>query len=340
MRVVVAHPGPSFSVHDVYVGWVDALRELGVHVIEYNLDHRLAFYDEALMPTEYQGRFRKALTPDQAVELATNGIYAALYKARPDVLFAVSGFFLPPDVYTRARVYGTRVVILHTESPYEDDRQMQLAALADVNLLNDPTNLERFAQVATTYYAPHAYRPDVHAPGPTSLPPCDLAFVGTGYPSRIDFFERMGLTGLDVRLGGNWQALTEESPLGQWLISAPTECLANEDAVALYRSARCGINFYRREARPGQDAAGWAMGPREVEMAASGLFFLRDARPEGDDVLSMLPRFATPEDAGEQLRWWLAHDDDRQAVADKARAAIAGRTFLNNAAGLLRLLEI
>jgi hypothetical protein len=81
------------------------------------------------------------------------------------------------------------------------------------------------------------------------------------------------------------------------------------------------------------------MGPREVEMAATGLFFLRDPRGEGDEILDMLPTFASPEDASEQLRYWLAHDDERQALAGKAREAVADRTFHNHAATLLRLLD-
>ena len=37
MRILIVHPGPDFSVHDVHVGYVEALRELGVETVEYNL---------------------------------------------------------------------------------------------------------------------------------------------------------------------------------------------------------------------------------------------------------------------------------------------------------------
>jgi spore maturation protein CgeB len=53
----------------------------------------------------------------------------------------------------------------------------------------------------------------------------------------------------------------------------------------------------------------------------------------------MLPTFAGPEDASEQLKWWLGHDDERRELALKAQAAVADRTFDNHAARLLRLLE-
>lgn len=339
MRILAAHPGPSFSVHDCYIGWVEALRALGNQVVEFNLSERLTLYDLALVEVG-PGTMRKALTAEQAQQLAVNGLYAALYKVRPDVLFAVSAFFYPPELLDLARAYGTRVVVLHTESPYEDGRQLQTAEHADLNLINDPTNLEAFRRVAPTEYVPHSYRPDIHHPGPGDPKlSADFAFVGTGFESRIDFFERMNFDGLDVLLGGNWKQLTEDSPLRPFVAHEPDECMDNTETAQVYRSAKVGLNLYRREAEAAHLAVGQAMGPREVEMAASGMFFLRDPRPEGDELLPMLPTFTTPEDASDQLRYWLTKPDTRHELATKAREAIADRTFHNQAARVLRLLN-
>ena len=340
MRILVAAPGPAFSVQDVYAGWVEALGELGAHVVGFNLDERLSFYDEALLPTLTPDVFRKALTSEQAHELAVNGLNAALYKVRPDLLIVISGFFLPPEVYVRARTYGTRVVLIHTEEPYELDRDLARAPYADLNLLNDPTHLARFQQVGPALYLPHAFRPSVHHPGPP-LPDleCDLAFVGTGYASRIAFFEAMDLAGLDVLLAGHWANLAEDSPLRPLVAHRLAHCLDNAKAADIYRSARAGLNLYRREATEVGSSQGWAMGPREIEMAASQLFFVRDPRPEGDEVLDMLPTFADPDEAGEAIRWYLAHDDERQALATKACEAVQDRTFTNHAAALLRMFD-
>jgi spore maturation protein CgeB len=326
-------------VADVYTGWVEGLRACGQKVIEFNLDDRLTFYGSAIKQTG-DHEFQTYLTGDQAYEMATNGLYATLYQARPDVLLVVSGFFLPPKMLDRVKRNGTRVVVLHTESPYEDDRQLEVAAHADLNLINDPTNLERFQAVAPTMYMPHAYRPAVHSPGP-SLPglECDLAFVGTGFPSRVAFFEAMDLEGLDVLLAGTWMATPESSPLRKFIGTDVDQCLENADAVPLYRSARCGINLYRREAERPELSAGWALGPREIEMAACGLFFLRDPRGEGDEVLDMLPTFTSPAEASDLLRYWLARPDERAVLARKAHEAIADRTFDNHAGAIVRLLD-
>lgn len=339
MRWLVAHPGPQFSVADVEAGWIEALRDLGEDVYEFNLDDRLALYDSVLLE-QGEGLFRKALTADQAIQLAMNGLAAGLFKIHPHILFVVSGFFTDTDMLDQARRYGTRVVLMMTEEPYEFSRQINLAQHADLCLLNDPTNIDQYRAVTAAEYMPHAYRPRLHVPGPV-VPDmvCDLAFVGTGYPSRVDFLERMNLDGLDVILGGNWQRLTDDSPLRKYVGHDIDDCIDNADVVPLYRSASASLNLYRREAEAEHLTSGWAMGPREVELAATGCFFLRDPRPEGDELFPMLPTFAGPEDAGEQLRWWLQHDGHRREAAVRAREAITDRTFRNHAAKLLRLLD-
>jgi len=238
---------------------------------------------------------------------------------------------------------GHKIVILHTESPYEDDDQLERAHLAHINLLNDPANIDAFRQVCPdTHYMPHAYRPGIHTPGPvTPELACDFTFNGTGYESRMRFFEAMDLDGLDVMLTGNWAELPDESPISKYLAHEKDRCLDNEQVVDCYRSARAGINLYRREAQDNHVGKGWAVGPREIEQAACGLFFLRDPRPEGDDLLWMLPTFEGPRDASDKLRWWLrpAQDQTRADVAVKARQAVADRTFTNNARRLLAMLD-
>lgn len=354
-RWVVAAPGPDFSVLDVHNGWVEALRGLGEHVVDFNLGDRLAFYSNAYLATDYAAdgsavSMKKAVDEDQAVELAVNGLAATLWKTRPDVLLVTTGFLVPGDLLDHARRHGTYVIVAHTEEPYEVERELDLAQHADLNLINDPTHIERFRDVGPTFYVPQAYRPAAHHPCPSKMRDChpqlrsDFAWVGTGFGSRRWFFERMAelgaFDGLEVEILGNWQGTADDSPLRPFLAADLSACVDNADTVRLYQHTKAGINLYRRERdkdHPGV-VGGWSMGPREVEMAAAGCFFLRDPRPEGDEVLHMLPTFQDPEGAVEVLRWWLAHDDEREKAAQAAREAVADRTFDTHARHLLRLL--
>lgn len=342
-RWLICHPGPSASVGDVYEGWAEALRGLGQDVTEYNTGDRLVFYDSAYIPGEHD-QYRKAFTDDDdVIELALNGLAAALWKARPHILLLVSAFFWDAELLEHARrAYGTTVVILHTESPYEDDRQLMTAPYADLHLVNDPVSVPKFAKVCRAVYCPHGYRPSVHFPASPGTPfRYDLAFAGSGFASRVRFLEEMGLDGLDVVLAGNWTGLPEGSPLNAHLLDGRASAITgNAEVAEMYRTMRAGINLYRREANFEDLIEGHGIGPREVEMAACGAFFLRDPRPESDAVFGMLPSFGSAEEAGELLRWYLPKDDLRRELAAKARAAAADRTFTNHAAQVMRLLGI
>lgn len=340
MRALLVEPGPYYSVQDVYVGWLEGLRDNGVELATYNLGSRLAFYDLALL--EVDGETKRAFPRDEAIGLAVNGLFSSCYQWWPEVIVIVSGIFLHPRHLEILRSRGHKVVILHTESPYEDDRQLVLAEQADLNLINDPTNIERFRAVAPTHYMPHAYRPAVHHPRPLPDDPkfrSDFCFIGTGYPSRVEWFDRVDWTGLDVTFGGTWQMTAEDSPLRKFLAHDIDEALDNEQAVDYYAGTKVSANLYRRESQRPELSTGWACGPREVELAACGTFYLRDPRPESDELLPMLPAITTPEEFGDQVRWWAAHDDAREEAARQARAAVADRTFSNNAARMLRLIE-
>lgn len=336
MRWLACAPGPNFSVHDVHTGWVEALSAAGEHVVEYPLGAALTFYDQALLPVT-DGKFRKAFDGQTATALAADRLAGALYKVRPQVLLLTSGFFLEHQILRRAQLDGVKIVLIATEQPYERTRELAVAEYCNAVLLTDPTTLPDFQAVTSAWFQPHCYRPSLHAPGP-ALPEltADLSFVGTGYPSRCDFLEQMDLDGLDVLLAGNWQALTDDSPLHRYVSHGLDECMPNERTVDIYRSMQVGLNLYRRE---GESAAGWSMGPREVEMAACGGFFLRDPRPESDEAFPMLPSFSTPQEAGQLLRWWLDHPDQRAEAALKAREAVTDRTFDQAAVRLLKHLE-
>lgn len=340
-------------MHDVYTGWYEALRELGVEVVPFNLNDRLVAYSNALADTHTYDEtghpiVRNMFSEEGAFLASMEGLSHALMTFWPDVVIFISAFFLNAATMTLLRMRNFKIVLLMTESPYQDDEQLMRAQLGDLVLLNDPTNLEMFREHVRAEYLPHSYRPSLHKPRTGPRDPglaSDLIFIGTAFKSRIEFFEQMDLDGIDTLIGGNdWGKLNEDSPVARFVGSGlgQPDCVDNEQAVRLYQHAKMGINFYRRETSPEEswDGTGWACGPREIEMAATGVPFLRDPRPESDELFgSILPSFTSPEDASEQLRWWLTHGIYREETAAQARAAVADRTFVNSARRVLRLIE-
>jgi len=325
MRVLCVEAGPNFSVADVHRGWSKALTAAGCDVLNANFAARLEWYERA---TKGLGG-----TTEEGVHLTNESLRAVCYDLWPDVVVITSGFYV--SNYT-LDVLSSRhkVVLLHTESPYEDDRQIARAEHATLNVVNDPTNIDRFPQ--GTIYLPHCYDPDIHHPGPSDEK-SDFCLVGTGYPSRVKFLEAVDWNGADVLLAGNWQCLRDtDSPLKSYVGHELDECYPNELTADLYRGTKASANLYRREAERPELEAGWAMGPREVELAACGTFYLTEERGENREVLPMIPTFSGPEDFSEKLRWWLTHEQEREEVARQAMSAVAGRTFLDNARKLLQ----
>ena len=329
----------------MFNGWSEALSGLGEQVEEYPLDAALRFFNAALAETgEVRAcgcrEVRKFLDRDQAARLAVDPVLSAAHRFGPDVILFVSAFFIPPWLLEVLRARGHTIVMLMTESPYQDDFQLKAAAYADLTLLNDPVNIGLYRDLGPAEYMPQAYRETVHyPPAPGTEPEYDLAFVGTGFPSRVRFFHQMSLAGLNVRLSGLWMDLPEDSPMREWTATEADDCVGNDETAEIYRRSRTGINVYRTESEGGHAGEGWACGPREIEMAASALWFARDPRPESDELFPMLPAFTSPAEASDLIRWALTHPDQRAEAALKARAAVADRTFTEHAKKLLRLLS-
>jgi hypothetical protein len=160
-------------------------------------------------------------------------------------------------------------------------------------------------------------------------------FVGTGYPSRVAFLERCNFDGIDLALAGNWQNVP--TVLADRVVHDIEDCIDNVQTAELYRGALTSFNIYRTENNGDvvDGADGWSVGPREIELAASGTWFARQSRGESDELFPMLPTFNSPEELGELIRWALENPVERQIAAEQAKRVVADRTFPNNAHKLL-----
>jgi hypothetical protein len=323
--------------------------------MSYNTNDRLTFYGKIQMPVPdsepcqecNQPKHKAAIAdPDQIRQMATKGLMETCYLFWPDVIFFVSAFFQTQAQLQVLKTRGHKIVMLHTESPYQDDEQIGRGQFADLNLLNDPCNIELWKTMTdgVVRYQPHSYDPKRHyVDGMGLKKEADFSFIGTAFRSRCEFFHNMDLAGIgNVTLGGNlWDACPEEySDILNYLGHPINQCVDNEETARVYRISKTGINFYRREGEDKHKGEGWAMGPREIEMAACGLFFLRDPRGESDEVFGgskqlglpdVLPTFTDAGDASEQLKWWIKHDTERNKAALRARDCVYNRTFDNAA---------
>src|ERR1700744_4796419 len=77
MRILMVHPGPEFSVADVFNGWKKAFEKQGHEVAVFNTNDRLSFYSSVSLP-DYksdeppcehcgQPKYKQAMDKDNAV---------------------------------------------------------------------------------------------------------------------------------------------------------------------------------------------------------------------------------------------------------------------------------
>lgn len=326
MRVLIVDPATDQSIKDVYDGWLGALRRL-CDVREYGFGARLSFYQSAVTPDGVR------LDESLHVGAAFEGLPTLILEWEPDLTIFVTGRFVEPALLDLIRPYTTTCV-LFTESPYEDDAQVAMASHVDMCVVNDPTNLGRFQAVTDARYLHHAYDPARHHPGGAKVGH-DLVIVGTGFQDRIDWIETGAFDRFEVGLYGNWWLLAgtdRESWVRQADITAGCD---NDKTADLYRRARAGLNIYRRESARPELSAGYAMGPREVEMSACGLWFATEPRGENREILPWLPAVISPADAAERIGWAVDNPESRDRDALRAFGAVESWTFDNNARALL-----
>ena len=266
MRIFAIQPGASNSTSDVYNGLVAGLRELGHEILIYQLDAKIAragawldfCYKKA---KERDPNITEPTTGDVLFQACGMSIPVCLFK-KPDWVIVVSSMYYPKLFLKMLKACRQKLAVLLTESPYDDDDQYGIAAIADVVWTNERTSVEKI-RVANSHtsYLPHAYDPARHCPVNGDAPEVakhDVVFVGTGFQERIELLESIDWTGIDFGLYGTWE-LGGNSKLRQY---QRADEISNDAAAALYRNAKIGLNLHRT-------SKGFGLGAPKIEHAES-----------------------------------------------------------------------
>jgi len=344
-KIMLVHPGATWSTADVWWGINQALERAGVEVIQVALDGRLEFAARFLnfLYRRHQGRLPLPTVNDM-VYMASAGILERALRFMPDWVLIVAGENLHPDSYVLLRRAGMKVAIILTESPYQFEQEKILAERCNVVFTNERTAVASFKPYCErVHYWQHAIDGDRHleASDITDVPSHDVVFVGTGFIERVNLLRSIDWTDIDLGLYGEWSLLGSRNWLRRYVRD---KLIANEKAVALYRNAKIGLNLHRTSAEYERDTEhisdAESMNPRCYELAAAGLFFITDWRAEIEDVFGdVVPTFKTPEEAEELIRYYLAHDVERQEIADQLPNLVQFETFDARITDLLAVLN-
>lgn len=339
MKLLLIHPGASTSTADVADGLSFGLEHHGVELVKYRLDQRI---DRAHRWLHYNWRrtvkknaaLVRPTTADVFYQAGIDALAVAL-RHQVDAVLVVSAMFLHPDVVILMKRAGLRVVVLFTESPYDNARELPIAALVDGCWTNERSSVADFAAVSPhAGYLAHAWHPARHLAGPQpgdgAVPAHDVVFVGTAFDERIDSLSAIDWTGIDFGLYGNWERLGSRHPLRKFLRGAQID---NDKAAALYRQAKVGLNLYRTSQGWGKGAPSIAraesLNPRAYELARCGAFHLSTRRAEVAEVFGdLVPTFDTPREASDLIRTWLADAPGRARVHAQLPACVAESSWI------------
>lgn len=341
MKVLLVHPGATWSTADVEAGLRYGLKRHGVTVVPYRLDLRIDVAQKWLHALWRQKKktdqtLEKPKQPDIMYHASVGALEMAMRHA-VDVVVVVSAMLLHPDVIVMMKRAGLRVVVLFTESPYDEEHELRVAAMVDGCWTNERATLSRFLAVnPRAGYLPHAWHPERHFVSDrvaSDLPSHDVVFVGTGFAERITWFNSIDWTGIDLGLYGTWKGLGLSKQIRAAVRGAN---VGNETASALYRRAKIGLNLYRTSKGWGRKAPQIAhaesLSPRAYELAACGSFHLSDYRAEVREVFGdLVPTFSTPGEAAALIRLWLNDAEGRAKVAALLPACVAEASWADRA---------
>ena len=347
-KVLLVHPGASWSIADLHRGVRKALERQNIEIVDYAMDGRIAHSTEFLRHVwkvgQQQGKRQDPPGPADYIYHASLGIIERALRHYVDWVLIISGMYVHGDVLGLLRRAGLRTAVILTETPYANDYEHVIASAADVVWTNERSGIQEFAGLChEIHYYQHAYDPEVHKPSidiEPNIASHDVVFVGTGFVERVNLLRAVDWDGIDLGLYGAWELLGSRNRLRRYVCGGVTP---NEITAQLYRQAKIGLNLHRTSIGFGRDvkhiSGAESMNPRCYELAATGTFFITDARAEVGEVFGdAVPTFDTPQQLEELIRYWLAHDEERRLVAASLPGLVSSHTFDNRVEQILDVL--
>ena len=247
----------------------------------------------------------------------------AVEDFKPDVLWLVSGnrTIPPATLASIKRDHNCRLLYARGESPliFNYSLDNQAAGLWDLALVNDDYHSVQLRELGARRVVSlplTAMDPDFHRPRQPNAErratlACDVAFVGTLLPPHI-YGERVRAL-----------AALRDFDLGIWSIhDVPAELrpflrgeALGEPMLEILSAAKLTVNPHGQTMQYGGNM-------RLFEAAAVGTLQITDDRPgihewftPGENILT----FRDEADLRDKVAWCLAHDDEREEMARRAR---------------------
>jgi spore maturation protein CgeB len=262
--------------------------------------------------------------------LIGDAILAQVERFQPDLVFAMAQAPLSRKTLERLRHDGVPTIMWFMEdyrlfvywrayAQYYDF----FAVIQREHFLDELSAIG----VKNAFYLPMAALPQLHRPlkgadlsvTDRQLFGADLSFMGAGYPNRRAAFRK--LTNYDFKIWGTeWE---NDSALEPYLRMKGVR-ISPEEAVRIFNAAKINLNLHSSVKAEEAVTFDDFVNPRTFEIACCGAFQLVDERTLLPELFAKdeLVTFNSMEDLQNKINYYLQHEQEREAIAEKGRARV------------------
>lgn len=351
-----APPGepPLFPPSQMHFFWARSLRRAGHEVEAFVRNVPAAFGVRARRSERWTGLrlFSRLWTAASARAPRLNVDYAIRNRRlldqarrfRPDALFLTGDnrVIFPETLIRLKRELGCKIVYLSGVSPivFSNALERSAAPLYDLVAVNDfyhgiqwlELGAPRMEALPLSACDPEYHRPVNLTPDEQAAFACDVGFVGTLTPPRL-YSRRLAALEAVKDLG-----------LGLWSIhGVPLSLRSAYRGPALGESMLRILCGSKIQVNPHGDFMRYGGNMRLFEAAGCGVFQIADDLP-GPRLWftpgQTIALYADPDDVRRQAQYYLAHDDERGAMARAAQAHVyANHTYDQRMSALVELVR-
>lgn len=316
------------------------------------LGHSVRVFEAPLLHPAFTGLRGLGLAPAQTAQLensflqvVSQAVWAQVQAQEPHLVLALAQAPIGRSLLQRLRRAGVRTAMWFVEDHEVFDYWKAYAPLYDVfAVIQKEPFLSMLSGIGqgNALYLPLAAQPDFHKPLELTEQEkreygADIGFLGAGYPNRRLAFRQ--LVGRDFKIwGSDWDG---ESLLAPHVQRGGARISADE-SVKIYNATRVNLNLHSSLGTAELVSKGDFVNPRTFELACMGAFQLVDRRALMPELFAQdeLATFGTLEEFYAAIEYFLAHPDERQAFAARARERVLrDHTYEQRMAALLGFVE-
>ncbi|WP_291357859.1 glycosyltransferase [Desulfovibrio sp.] len=317
-----------------------------------DLGHTVRVFEAPALYPAFTGLGKLDLTPARKgpleaafLQVVAQAIWAQAEELAPQLVLALAQAPMSRNLLQRFRRAGVRTAMWFVEDYRLFTYWQTYAPLYDFfAVIQKEPFLAELAAIGQPHalYLPLAALPEFHkplalSPGEQREYGSDIAFLGAGYPNRRLAFRP--LAGRDFKIwGSDW----EGEPLLARNIQRGGSRIGEEESVKIYNAAKVNLNLHSSVSAKELVSHGDFVNPRTFELAAMGAFQLVDRRTLMDGLFGPdeLATFESPEEFYQKIDYFLAHPEEREAIARRARERVlAEHTYERRMQTLLMAME-